>query len=80
MEERFSSERDIGKVDIKKLTPRCIMCGNRDAEQFTAVKVVEDEARLWVSKDENWFIGVTLKCSKCGHQYDHALYSGPYIG
>lgn len=80
MEEKFSSERDIGKVDIKKLTPRCVLCGNRDPEKFTALRLIEDEARLWVSKDENWFIGVTLKCKNCGHQYDHALYSGPYIG
>lgn len=80
MEQGSGGERNIGKVDIAKLTPRCILCGNRDPAEFMAVKLVEDEARLWTSKDEAWFIGITLKCKKCGHRYDHALYSGPYIG
>ncbi len=83
MDEKYSGERDIGKVDIKALKPRCILCGNRDPDEFAAVKLVgkeEGDAQLWTSKDESWFIGITIKCKKCGHQYDHALYSGPYVG
>lgn len=80
MSEKFSGEKDIGSVDITKFKPRCILCGNRDSGEFEAVGLIGEDPKLWVSKDESWFIGVTIKCKKCGHQYDHALYSGPYVG